>query len=131
MTLLAFLNSGFGLLILSTIFTIIGVVIKLIYNYLHKLDKKNEDLDKKTSELEFQIRDIQNVKGSISNIGQRTGNLESDFKVLESNQQTIMDHLTDLKSDKKESGQLMSEMMNSINSLKTSIAVILEKLTKS
>jgi len=117
MTLLAFLNSGFGLLVISTVFSVFGLFIKLIYNTLSKHSEKITDL-------EYKSKEIDSVKTSISGIGVRVGGVESGVRVVESQQSAILEHLNDLKTDRKESNAVLADILSSINSLRVDVEVI-------
>jgi hypothetical protein len=95
---------------------------------LKQVYTSQKNTDHRLTALEVVMNDVAGLKQSVSSIGQRVGNLESFDQVIENNHKQLVAAMEELKSDRKELAAMMADIFNSVNTIKTDVAVMKERI---
>lgn len=112
-----FLNSGFGVLIIGTIFTLIGFFIRKLWTSISILDDK-------VLLLEHDRKDQDATRQSIKGLGERLGDTEKQIELALYKHNQLEAILLEIRADKKESNQIISDLYQILNEMKLDIAVL-------
>lgn len=112
-----FLNSGFGVLLIGTIFTIIGFFIRKLWTSIATLDDKVLILEHDRKEQDL-------TRQSIKGMGERLGDNEKQIELALYKHNQLEAILLEIRSDKKESNQIIADLYHTLNEIKTDIAVL-------
>lgn len=123
MSLLEFMNSGFGLLIIGTAFTIIGGFIGKIWSSISSLDDK-------VLILQYQTENHEATKDSIAGIGKRVGDTEADIKLSAQRMEQYELMISETREDRKTHNQFVAEIYNLLNKMQIDIGVLKNEVKK-
>lgn len=112
-----FLNSGFGVLIIGTIFTLIGFFIRKLWTSISILDDK-------VLLLEHDRKEQDATRQSIKGLGERLGDTEKQIELALYKHNQLEAILLEIRADKKESNQIIGDLYQILNEMKTDIAVL-------
>lgn len=121
-------TSDIANMIFTAVAGIGGFAIKSIYTAITSLQQEVVQLQINASKTEQIEKDISISRTSISSIGKRVGDLESDIKVAESNHLQTMEILREVRDNERQQSQVFSDLYATISAMQTTMALIKQSL---